>query len=63
MDHVPSLHHYDLMRQVNDLSAKCNARTAAMSIEVMMFLKDFPSGHIVGVDKFCTSVLDGKGVR
>ncbi|MGO9378291.1 MAG: bacteriohemerythrin [Dissulfurispiraceae bacterium] len=54
--------HDDLTSQAMDLQKKFNAGNAIITIEVMNFLKDWVSKHIMSTDKQYTSFFRGKGV-
>lgn len=56
--------HDKLTHQVADIQQKFKAgATAALSVEVMNFLKNWLIKHIMGTDKAYTAFLNGKGVR
>ena len=54
--------HDDLTKQALDLQKKFEAGNLAITIEVMGFLKDWLSKHIMSTDKQYTSFFKGKGV-
>lgn len=54
--------HDDLTKQALDLQKKLEAGNLAITIEVMGFLKDWLSKHIMSTDKQYTSFFKGKGV-
>lgn len=54
--------HDDLTKQAMDLQKKYEAGTLMVTIEVMNFLKDWLSKHIMSTDKQYTTCFKGKGV-
>lgn len=54
--------HDDLTKQALDLQKKLEAGNLAITIEVMGFLKDWLSKHIMSTDKQYSSFFKGKGV-
>ena len=55
--------HDKLTHQVADIQSKFKGgATAALSVEVMNFLKNWLIKHILGTDKAYTAFLNGKGV-
>jgi len=55
--------HDKLTHQVADIQQKFKGgATAALSVEVMNFLKNWLIKHIMGTDKAYTAFLNGKGV-
>jgi hemerythrin len=54
--------HDDLTKQALDLQKKFEAGNLAITIEVMGFLKDWLSKHIMNTDKQYSPFLKGKGV-
>ena len=56
--------HDALTKQVLEVQAKFRAgATAALSVEVMNFLKNWLIKHIMGTDKSYGPHLNGKGVK
>ena len=54
--------HDDLTKQALDLQKKFETGNLAITIEVMGFLKDWLSKHIMNTDKQYSPFLKGKGV-
>ncbi|MBV5340179.1 MAG: hemerythrin family protein [Deltaproteobacteria bacterium] len=54
--------HEKLVRQVLDLQQKFEAGQAILTLNVMMFLKDWLMTHIQGDDKKYGDYLNGRGV-
>lgn len=54
--------HEDMMREVESLMAKHEEEGSAVTMDVMLILKDRMSEHIVGADKNYGSYLNSKGV-
>lgn len=54
--------HDDLTKQALDLQKKFEAGNIAITVEVMGFLKDWLSKHIMSTDKQYSPFLKGKGV-
>ena len=56
--------HDALTQQVSDVQRKfASGATAALSIEVMNFLKNWLIKHIMGTDKSYTAFLNSKGLK
>jgi hemerythrin len=55
--------HENLTKTVLDLQRRFLANQTGMSIEVMEFLRDWLSNHILGSDKKYGPFLNAKGVR
>jgi hemerythrin-like metal-binding protein len=55
--------HDRLTRTVLDFQSKFQKNEVGLTIEVMEFLKDWLSKHIMGIDKKYTPFLNSKGVR
>jgi hemerythrin-like metal-binding protein len=55
--------HDRLTQKVMEFQVEFKSGRVALSIEVMQFLKDWLTGHIIGVDKQYTPFLNSKGVR
>ena len=55
--------HENLVSQVEELNGKFKSGKPVLSLEVMQFLKNWLSGHILGVDKMYTTYLNNKGVK
>jgi hemerythrin-like metal-binding protein len=57
-------HHDDLVRQVMDIQKKYEqSGPNALTIQVMNFLKEWLTGHILGADKRYVAHLTAKGVN
>jgi hemerythrin len=54
--------HKVLIEQVNKIKSDYDTGNKVLSMEVMSFLKDWLSNHIMGTDKKYTSHLNGKGI-
>jgi len=54
--------HAALVKKVNELKKDYDSGKAILSMEVMNFLKEWLSGHILGTDKKYSSFLNSKGV-
>lgn len=54
--------HGELTRQVLDFKDRFEAGQAVLSIEIMRFLTDWLTDHILGADKAYTAFLNGKDV-
>lgn len=54
--------HDELTRQVLDFKNQFEAGEAVLSMEIMKFLTDWLTNHILGADKAYTAYLNGKGV-
>ncbi len=55
--------HKKLIGQVADFQKKFNAGDAEIDQNLMKFLKDWLSSHIMGVDKFYTTSMHDKGIH
>jgi hemerythrin len=55
--------HDRLTRTVLDFQSNFQKNEVGLTIEVMDFLKDWLSKHIMGIDKKYTPFLNSKGVR
>jgi len=55
--------HEKLVGQVADFQKKFNSGEAEINQELMKFLKDWLSNHIMGQDKFYTSSMHDKGIH
>lgn len=55
--------HAKLVEQVKAIKKDYESGNAVMTIEVMHFLKDWLSGHIMGTDKKYSSFLNAKGIN
>jgi len=55
--------HDNLTKQVGEFQEQYKAGRAALSVELMQFLKDWLSGHILGSDKKYSGFLTSKGLR
>ena len=55
--------HENLVAQVSDFVGKFKAGKVTISTEIMNFLKDWLTKHILGTDKKYTSYLVAKGVK
>jgi hemerythrin len=56
------LKHQDLIEQVSSLQKRFESGESVLTIEVMAFLKDWLTDHILASDKKYTSFLNSKGV-
>ncbi len=54
--------HADLVQQVLEYKENFDSGKKILTIEVMDFLKEWLTNHIVGADKNYSSFLNGKGV-
>ncbi len=54
--------HDDLTKQVIDLQKKFESGNVVITIDVMTFLKNWLSKHIMGTDKQYTAFFKGKGI-
>jgi len=54
--------HDDLTRKVLDFKSQFEAGKAVLSMEIMKFMTDWLTNHILGEDKAYTAYLNGKGV-
>jgi len=54
--------HDELVRKVEEFKQKHAAGRVTMSVEIMQFLMDWLTEHILGVDKRYSAFLNGKGV-
>ncbi|NIR12628.1 MAG: hemerythrin family protein [Desulfobacterales bacterium] len=54
--------HDDLIRQVNDLRKDFETKGTAMSLKVLVFLKDWVRNHIMGSDKRYSDFFKEHGV-
>ncbi len=57
------MEHDKLRKEVLDLKAKMDKGEAIITVEVLYFLKDWLSKHIMGSDKKYSPFLNGKGVQ
>ena len=57
------IEHDKLTKQVCEFQDRYSAGRAAISIEIMQFLRDWLNGHILGTDKRYSEFLLSKGVR
>jgi len=55
--------HDDLTRQVLQIQARYHAGSTALTLEVMVFLKDWLYDHILGSDLEFGPYLNSKGIR
>lgn len=55
--------HDNLTKKVSDIKARLDAGNMVVTVEVMTFLKDWLTKHIMGLDKKYSDFLNGKGVR
>jgi len=55
--------HTDFVKKVTETRKAFNEGKFLISIEVMNFLKDWLTGHIMGVDQRYSGYLNEKGVR
>jgi hemerythrin-like metal-binding protein len=55
--------HKNLTKQVVDLKAKIDAGSGVMAVEVMAFMKDWLTSHIMSEDKKYAPFLKSKGVQ
>ena len=54
--------HQKLVKTVKDFQQDFDSGRVGMSIEIMQFLKDWLTGHILGLDKQYSAFLSAKGV-
>jgi hemerythrin len=54
--------HEDMVREVELLQSKYEAGETTLTIDVMQFLKNWLSEHIIGTDRNYAPFLNGKGV-
>lgn len=54
--------HSELTRKVLDFKNQFEAGEAVLSMEIMKFLTDWLTNHILGTDKAYTAYLNGKGI-
>jgi hemerythrin len=57
------LEHHMLVTKVTGFQKAFHARSISVSLEVMMFLRDWLNGHILGTDKQYVSHFAQKGVH
>ena len=57
------IEHDKLTKQVTDFQEQYEAGNATLSIEIMQFLKDWLSDHILGTDKKYVEFLHSKGLH
>jgi hemerythrin len=55
--------HDDLTRKAVDLQNQFQSGKAVLNLEVMQFLRDWLTKHIMGTDKTYGPFLNGKGIR
>ncbi|MCL4538924.1 MAG: bacteriohemerythrin [Bacteroidetes bacterium] len=55
--------HEDMVKEVEILRSRYSSGAAGLTIEVMQFLKNWLSEHIIGTDKNYGPYLNGKGVH
>ncbi|MBX3008862.1 MAG: bacteriohemerythrin [Melioribacteraceae bacterium] len=55
--------HKDLIDQLKEFISKYESGQNTLSIELMNFLKDWLTNHIMGTDKKYTSFLNSKGIK
>ncbi|MBI5849255.1 MAG: hemerythrin family protein [Nitrospirae bacterium] len=55
--------HDNLTKKVMDLKARLDAGNMVVTVEVMAFLKDWLTKHIMGQDKKYSSFLNAKGIK
>ncbi len=55
--------HDKLVEQVKQIQKEYESGKTVFTLEVMNFLKDWLSGHIVGTDKKYSSFLNSKGIK
>jgi hemerythrin len=55
--------HDKLTKQIISFQEEFQAGRSTLSIELMQFLRDWLTNHILGVDKQYTPFLNGKGIR
>jgi len=55
--------HDKLTKQVIDIKARLDAGNMVVTVEVMTFLKDWLTKHIMGLDKKYSSFLNNKGIK
>ena len=54
--------HAKLVEQVRDIQRNYESGNTVLTMEVMNFLKEWLSGHIMGTDKKYSSYLNAKGI-
>lgn len=54
--------HETFTKEVLDLKSRCDRGDLILTINVMAFLKDWLTGHILKTDKRYSAFLNGKGV-
>jgi hemerythrin len=55
--------HTDFVRKVTDFKGEFDSGQLALSVQVMLFLKDWLKGHILGSDKKYGPYFNEKGLR
>lgn len=55
--------HDNLTKKVMDIKARIDAGNMVVTVEVMAFLKDWLTKHIIGMDKKYSSFLNAKGIK
>jgi hemerythrin len=55
--------HDNLTKKVSDIKARLDAGNMVVTVEVMTFLKDWLTKHIMGLDKKYSSFLNSKGIK
>jgi hemerythrin len=55
--------HANLVKQVNDMNLKYQQGGIVLSLEIMNFLKEWLSAHILGTDKKYVDHFVGKGLK
>jgi hemerythrin-like metal-binding protein len=55
--------HQDLIDQLNEFISKYDSGQNTLSIELMNFLRDWLTNHIMGTDKKYISFLNSKGIK
>ena len=55
--------HQDLIDQLKEFISKYESGQNTLSIELMNFLRDWLTNHIMGTDKKYTSFLNSKGIK
>lgn len=55
--------HQDLIDQLNEFISKYESGQSTLSIELMNFLRDWLTNHIMGTDKKYTAFLNSKGIK
>ena len=55
--------HRELMKQAEELQARCNSGETAISIEALDFLRDWLTVHIQGSDRRYREHLNAAGIR